>query len=81
MEGHPADPLDRFYDMLTRKGRARPRRNVFGVAQKLYQAGIARPFDASTNDFNWRPAPLARQSQEKLVAEIKSLWQARMKAR
>lgn len=77
MAGLPADPLDRFYDMLTRQGRARPRRNVLGLTQKLYHAGIARPFDPDAADLTWRPAAVARQSQDRLVAEIKALWQAR----
>jgi len=76
MKGFPADPLDRFYDMLTRQGRARPRRNVLGLTQKLYQAGIARPFTPDA-DLSWRPAAVARQGQEQLVAEIRALWQAR----
>ena len=71
----PADPLDRFYDMLTRMGRARPRRNVLGLTQKLYQAGIARPF-SSNADLGWKPAAVARESQDRLVAEIKALWAA-----
>lgn len=77
MAGRPADPLDRFYDMLTRTGRARPRRNVLGLNQKLYQAGIARPFKPDATDLAWRPAPVARQGAEELVAEIKRLWQQR----
>lgn len=81
MAGLPADPLDRFYDMLTRMGRARPRRNVLGLTQKLYQAGIARRFDAESSDIGWRPAAIARQAQDQLVAEIKALWQARLAAR
>jgi mitochondrial fission protein ELM1 len=81
MEGRPADPLDSFYDMLTRMGRARPRRNVLGLTRKLYQAGIARPFDAETARIDWRPAPIARQAQDSVVAEIKALWQARQAAR
>jgi hypothetical protein len=80
MKGFPADPLDRFYDMLTRMGRARPRRNVLGLRQKLYQAGIARPFKPDA-DFGWRPTPVAREAQEKLIAEIRALWQARQRAR
>jgi mitochondrial fission protein ELM1 len=76
MAGLTADPLDQFYDMLTRMGRARPRRNVLGLTQKLYQAGIARPFDPDTADLGWRPAAIARQAQERLVAEIRTLWQA-----
>ncbi len=81
MAGLPADPLDRFYDMLTRAGRARPRRNVLGLTQKLYHAGIARRFEPHEADLSWRPATGARQSQERLTAEIKALWQARQAAR
>lgn len=80
MAGLPADPLDRFYDMLTRMGRARPRRNVLGLTQKLYQAGIARPFSPDA-DLAWKPAAVTRESQERLVAEIKALWAARRVAR
>lgn len=81
MAGLPADPLDRFYDMLTRMGRARPRRNVLGLTRKLYQAGIARPFDPAGADIAWRPAAVAREGQERLVAEIKALWRARQGSR
>lgn len=80
MAGLPADPLDQFYDMLTRQGRARPRRNVLGLTQKLYQAGIARPFDPNAAELSWRPAAITRQSQDRLVAEIKALWRARQTA-
>ena len=80
MAGLPADPLDRFYDMLTRMGRARPRRNVLGLTQKLYQAGIARPFGPSA-DLAWKPAAVTRESQDRLVAEIRTLWAARRSAR
>jgi mitochondrial fission protein ELM1 len=76
MAGLSADPLDRFYDMLTRMGRARPRRNVLGLTQKLYQAGIARPFGPNA-DLTWKPAAVTRESQDRLVAEIKALWAAR----
>jgi uncharacterized protein len=80
MAGLPADPLDRFYDMLTRMGRARPRRNVLGLTQKLYQAGIARPFSPDA-DLAWTPAAVTRESRDRLVAEIKALWAARRSAR
>ena len=76
MAGLPADPLDRFYDILTRMGRARPRRNVLGLTQKLYQSGIARPFTPDA-DLAWKPAAVTRESQDRLVAEIKALWAAR----
>jgi mitochondrial fission protein ELM1 len=79
MAGLPADPLDRFYDMLTRMGRARPRRNVLGLTQKLYQAGIARPFGPDA-DLMWKPAAVTRETQDRLVAEIRSLWAVRRSA-
>jgi mitochondrial fission protein ELM1 len=79
MAGLPADTLDRFYDMLTRMGRARPRRNVLGLTQKLYQAGIARPFSPDA-DLAWKPATVTRETQDRLVAEIKALWAARRSA-
>jgi uncharacterized protein len=79
MAGLPADLLDRFYDMLTRMGRARPRRNVLGLTQKLYQAGIARPFSPDA-ELAWKPAAVARETQDRLVAEIKALWAARRSA-
>jgi mitochondrial fission protein ELM1 len=80
MAGLSADPLDRFYDMLTRMGRARPRRNVLGLTQKLYQAGIARPFTPDA-DLDWKPEAVTRESQDRLVAEIRALWAARREAR
>ena len=80
MAGLSADPLDRFYDMLTRMGRARPRRNVLGLTQKLYQAGIARPFSPDA-DLAWKPAAVTRESRDRLVTEIKALWAARRPAR
>lgn len=81
MAGLAADPLDQFYDMLTRMGRARPRRNVLGLTQKLYQAGIAKSFDASAADLGWKPVPVAQQSQDRLVAEIRDLWRQRRESR
>jgi hypothetical protein len=80
MAGLPADPLDLFYDMLTRMGRARPRRNVLSLTQKLYQSGIARPFQPDA-DLAWHPAPVARAAQDRLIAEIRELWRARQRAR
>jgi mitochondrial fission protein ELM1 len=79
MAGLPVDPLDQFYDTLTRMGRARPRRNVLGLTQKLYQAGIARPFRPDA-DLAWRPTPIAREMQERLIAEIRALWRERQRA-
>jgi len=77
MAGLPADPLDGFYDLLTRLGRARPRRNALEFTRRLYEAGIARPFDPARADTTWQPEPAARAAQQRVVAEIQALWQAR----
>lgn len=77
MAGRAADPLDRFYDLLTRLGRARPRRNALEFTRRLYRAGIARPFDPAAFDPAWRPASAARDAQQQVVAEIRALWRAR----
>lgn len=77
MAGSPADLLDRFYDRLTRLGRARPRRNALEFTRRLYQAGIARPFDPDAVDPDWRPQQAARDAQQRVVEEIRALWRAK----
>jgi mitochondrial fission protein ELM1 len=77
MAGLPADPLDSFYDLLTRMGRARPRRNALEFNKRVYEAGIARPFDPGRVDTTWQPAPAARAAQDCVIAEIRALWRAR----
>ncbi len=77
MAGRPADALDRFYDRLTLAGKARPRRNALEFTRRLYEAGIARPFDPAQVDLGWRPAPAAREAQQRVIAEIHALWRDR----
>jgi mitochondrial fission protein ELM1 len=77
MAGLSPDPLDRFYDRLTRLGRARPRRNALEFTRRLYEAGIARPFSADQIDLAWRPPPAAQEAQRRVVEEIRALWRAR----
>ncbi len=77
MAGRPADPLDSFYDLLTRLGRARPRRNALEFTKRIYEAGIGRPFDPARIDPTWKPAPAARAAQQRVVEEIRALWKAR----
>lgn len=77
MAGLAPDPLDRFYDRLTLAGRARPRRNALEFTRRLYDAGIARPFDPDQIDLAWRPKPAAREAQQRVIAEIRAMWQAR----
>ncbi len=77
MAGLAPDPLDRFYDSLTLAGKARPRRNALEFTRRLYESGIARPFDPDRVDLTWRPKPAAREAQQRVVAEIRALWQTR----
>lgn len=77
MADEPADPLDAFYDLLTRLGRARPRRNALEFTKRVYEAGIARPFDPGKVDTTWQPAPAARAAQQRVIEEIRALWRAR----
>lgn len=39
----PADPLDKLYDFWTRRGKARPRRDIDQVETRLLDLGIALP--------------------------------------
>jgi uncharacterized protein len=77
MGGKAADPLDSFYDLLTRMGRARPRRNALEFTKRIYQAGIARPFDPGQANTTWQPAPAARAAQRRVIEEIRALWRTR----
>ncbi len=77
MAGLAADPLDRFYDRLTLSGKARPRRNALEFTRRLYEAGIARPFDPDRVDLGWKPALAARAAQQRVIAEIQALWHGR----
>jgi mitochondrial fission protein ELM1 len=77
MSGLAADPLDRFYDRLTRAGKARPRRNQLEFARRIYADGIARRFDPAGLDPAWRPTPAAKAAQDRIIEEIQTLWRRR----
>lgn len=77
MEGKPADFLDRYFDSLTRQGKARPRRNAPGLDRKLCDAGIVRRLDLGDFDPRWKPQPVVREQHSRLISEIHDLWNRR----
>ncbi|WP_374652969.1 mitochondrial fission ELM1 family protein [Dongia sp.] len=73
----PADPLDKLYDFWTRRGKARPRRDIDQVERRLIDLGVALPLAQSN-----LPQPekilaafraLAAEREDAL-ARIRTLW-------
>ncbi|MBK8157790.1 MAG: mitochondrial fission ELM1 family protein [Rhodospirillaceae bacterium] len=72
----PADPLDKLYDFWTRRGKARPRRDIDQLENRLIDMGVALPLgvDAETTE----PAFLGLRSEIQVALErIRALWQER----
>lgn len=74
--GEPADLGDRLYDLWTRRGKARPRRDIGQIMKRLTETGIATPLGAPPGP------PPTRQASDELagvLARIQALWQNRLK--
>jgi mitochondrial fission protein ELM1 len=73
----PADPLDKLYDFWTRRGKARPRRDIDQVEARLIDLGIAqalgRSADASPRRFDTAFDDL-RAEREAVLGRIQRLW-------
>jgi mitochondrial fission protein ELM1 len=77
----PADPLDKLYDFWTRRGKARPRRDIDQLENRLIGMGIAQPLSGSgpiegekvTAAF----AQLGREREE-VLRRINALWADRL---
>ena len=78
--GLEPDLTDRFYDALTRIGRARPRRNSAVFDRQLYQAGLARPLgrieDGATGRA-WNPRRVPKEERDMVVAKIRDQYAAK----
>jgi mitochondrial fission protein ELM1 len=74
------DLADRFYDALTRIGRARPRRSVDAFDRQLFQAGLARPLgrvEETARDRGWNPRRVPKEERDMVVAKIREQFAAK----
>jgi mitochondrial fission protein ELM1 len=78
--GAKPDLTDRFYDALTRIGRARPRRSVAVFDRKLYQTGLARPLgrvEESSAHRAWIQRRIPKEERDMAVARIRAAYEAK----
>jgi mitochondrial fission protein ELM1 len=82
--GAKPDLTDRFYDALTRIGRARPRRSIAAFDRKLYQAGLARPLgriEETSASRSWTARRVPQEERNMVVAKIRAAYQTKRGAR
>jgi mitochondrial fission protein ELM1 len=82
--GAKPDLTDRFYDALTRIGRARPRRSIAAFDRKLFQASLARPLgraEEASASRTWNQRRVPQEEREMVVAKIRAAYQAKRTAR
>jgi hypothetical protein len=78
------DLTDAVYDALTRIGHARPRRSVDVFDRQLYQAGLARPLDASSENqehLEWSQRRIPKEERDMVVAKIRDCYEAKKTAK
>ena len=69
----PADPLDKLYDFWTRRGKARPRRDIDQLENRLIELGVAQPLGAAGDDS--APAfQVLRAEIDGILTRIQRLW-------
>jgi hypothetical protein len=71
--GQPADPMDKLYDFWTRRGKARPRRDIDQLENKLIELGIAQPLGSASTENQVNATPLGDE-MEKTLKHIQDLW-------
>jgi len=72
-----ADPLDRLYDFWTRRGKARPRRDIDQVETRLLALGVARPLGEEENASGAIPGvafEALRRERQVVLDRIQALW-------
>ena len=72
----PADPLDRLYDFWTRRGKARPRRDIDQLENRLIAMGVAQPLGAAS-ETNEPAFKALRHEIETALGRIQALWHER----
>lgn len=73
--GLAPDLGDRLYDSWTRRGKARPRRDIGQFARRLIDSGIARPLEGSGISMGTRVSPTEEIAA--VLERIQALWRAR----
>lgn len=68
-----ADPLDKLYDFWTRRGKARPRRDIDQLESRLIELGVARSLEMAGDD-STPTARSVRPEIEAALARIQDLW-------
>ncbi len=76
--GNPADLMDNFYDFLTRRGKARPRRDTVPLQKKLYEADVVKPFSPGVAEASWRPRSVVMNNVVTVIEEIHAMWRRRV---
>jgi mitochondrial fission protein ELM1 len=73
--GFEADLGDRLYDAWTRRGKARPRRDIDQVLKRLLETGIAVPLDGGVFPESAGLGPTRHEQEVSAVlARIQALW-------
>jgi mitochondrial fission protein ELM1 len=81
--GLDADLGDRLYDLWTRRGKARPRRDIGKLSKRLVETGIAVPLGSEPLGSETPPLaePGADHEVAAVLARIRALWQTRSRSR
>lgn len=78
LAGMSPDLIDVLYDMLTRLGKARPRRNTAAFNRTLYQMGLARPLGAAVPHGKvWALRRVTEEERDAAVSRIKAVYTAK----
>lgn len=75
--GQAADPLDKLYDFWTRRGKARPRRDIDQMERRLLDLGVALPLgtpSSATADQLSRAVTTLRAERRAVLDRAASLW-------
>jgi len=78
--GVTPDLADRIYDVMTRFGHARPRRNIDAFERRLYQEGLARPLgriEDMVRERVWSPRRVPKEERDMVVAKIRDQFAAK----
>lgn len=77
--GLSPDFRDQIYDAWTRRGKARPRRDIGQLLKRLIETGVAAPLNAPNPSPSGTPSmPVPAQELAAVLERVQSLWSARL---